>query len=97
MGKAREGVSIIRYIGSPRAHTRMLEKSYPMEGDPRSVFDNEGSSLSSGLSPSALMGDSISGPLFSSSTSICLVLCCSAMCVSVEPAARDSAGGGVGC
>jgi hypothetical protein len=77
--------------------TRMLEKSYPMDGAPRSALLNAGSSLSSGFSPSALMGDSISGAVVSSSISIRFESGWSAMCVSVEPAACEREGGGVGC
>jgi len=77
--------------------TRTFENSYPMDGEHRSVTGNAGRPVSSCLSPSALIGDSISLGAISSSMSIRLMSCGSATRVSVDPVTRESDGGGVGC
>jgi len=80
-----------------RQPTLIFEKSYPIDGELRSVEDRAGNPVSSCLSPSVLMGESISGAVVSSSISIRLAACGSLTCVSVELVTCESDGGGVGC
>ena len=78
-------------------HTLTFEKPKLSEGDPNLVPLGAGSSHSSCLSPSMLIGESISTTVFSSSVTARLCLCRLDMYKSVGPTDGESCGGGVGC